>query len=139
MGNLHKNIQLMLQFLQGPFLVLHFSYIVGKRGHTPPPFSRSTPPPFLRFPFSRNPRCPHLSQVYGENRERNRKLLLETVTYIAIKESHLHNYNKQQAWRERKGRRMVTTCLLLSKSSGQPKVIKKITFQLHSVLLAMQQ
>ena len=26
MGNLHKNIQLMLEFLQGPFLVLHFSY-----------------------------------------------------------------------------------------------------------------
>ena len=25
-------------------------------------------------------------------RERNMKLLLETVTYIAIKESHLHNY-----------------------------------------------
>ena len=25
-GNLHKNIQLMLQFLKGPFLVLHFSY-----------------------------------------------------------------------------------------------------------------
>ena len=28
-------------------------------------------------------------------RERNTKLLLETVTYIAIKESHLHNYNRQ--------------------------------------------
>ena len=27
-------------------------------------------------------------------RERNIKLLLETVTYIAIKESHLHNYNR---------------------------------------------
>ena len=27
-------------------------------------------------------------------RERNMKLLLETVTYIAIKESHLHNYNR---------------------------------------------
>ena len=26
MGNLHKNIQLMLEFLKGPFLVLHFSY-----------------------------------------------------------------------------------------------------------------
>ena len=26
-------------------------------------------------------------------RERNIKLLLETVTYIAIKESHLHNYD----------------------------------------------
>ena len=26
MGNLHKNIQLMLEFLNGPFLVLHFSY-----------------------------------------------------------------------------------------------------------------
>ena len=25
---------------------------------------------------------------------RERKLLLETVTYIAIKESHLHNYNR---------------------------------------------
>ena len=27
-------------------------------------------------------------------RERNMKLLLETVTYIAIKKSHLHNYNR---------------------------------------------
>ena len=26
MGNLHKNIQLMLEFLEGPFLVLHFCY-----------------------------------------------------------------------------------------------------------------
>ena len=26
MGNLHKNIQLMLEFFGGPFLVLHFSY-----------------------------------------------------------------------------------------------------------------
>ena len=26
MGNLHKNIQLMLEFLKGPFLVFHFSY-----------------------------------------------------------------------------------------------------------------
>ena len=26
MGSLHKNIQLMLQFLKAPFLVLHFSY-----------------------------------------------------------------------------------------------------------------
>ena len=26
MGSLHKNIQLMLEFLSGPFLVLHFSY-----------------------------------------------------------------------------------------------------------------
>ena len=26
MGNLHKNIQLMLEFLKGSFLVLHFSY-----------------------------------------------------------------------------------------------------------------
>ena len=26
MGNLHKNTQLMLEFFQGPFLVLHFSY-----------------------------------------------------------------------------------------------------------------
>ena len=26
MGSLHKNIQLMLEFLKGPFLVLHFSY-----------------------------------------------------------------------------------------------------------------
>ena len=26
MGNLHKNIQLMLEFLKAPFLVLHFSY-----------------------------------------------------------------------------------------------------------------
>ena len=26
MGNFHKNIQLMLEFLKGPFLVLHFSY-----------------------------------------------------------------------------------------------------------------
>ena len=26
MGNLHKNIQLMLKFFNGPFLVLHFSY-----------------------------------------------------------------------------------------------------------------
>ena len=25
MGSIHKNIQLMLQFLKGPFLVLHFS------------------------------------------------------------------------------------------------------------------
>ena len=33
--------------------------IVGKGVHSPPPFSRSTPP-FLRFPLSRNPRCPHL-------------------------------------------------------------------------------
>ena len=27
-------------------------------------------------------------------RERNMKLLLETVTYIAIKEGHQHNYNR---------------------------------------------
>ena len=27
-------------------------------------------------------------------RERNMKLLFETVTYRAIKESHLHNYNR---------------------------------------------
>ena len=26
MGSLYKNIQLMLEFLKGPFLVLHFSY-----------------------------------------------------------------------------------------------------------------
>ena len=26
MGNLHKNIQLMLEFFKGPFLVLHFAY-----------------------------------------------------------------------------------------------------------------
>ena len=26
MGNLHKNIQLMLEFLKAPFLVPHFSY-----------------------------------------------------------------------------------------------------------------
>ena len=26
MESLHKNIQLMLEFLKGPFLVLHFSY-----------------------------------------------------------------------------------------------------------------
>ena len=26
MGNLHKNIQLMLEFLEAPFLVLHFFY-----------------------------------------------------------------------------------------------------------------
>ena len=26
MGSLHKNIQLMLEFLKGPFLVQHFSY-----------------------------------------------------------------------------------------------------------------
>ena len=38
-----------------------------------------------------------------------------------------------------KGRRVVTTCLLLSKASGQLQMVKKITFQLHSVLLAMQQ
>ena len=28
-------------------------------------------------------------------RGENMKLLLGTVTYIAIKESHLHNYNRQ--------------------------------------------
>ena len=28
MGNLHKNIQLMLEFLKGPFLDLHFSYYI---------------------------------------------------------------------------------------------------------------
>ena len=28
MGNLHKNIQLMLEFLKAPFLVLHFSYYI---------------------------------------------------------------------------------------------------------------
>ena len=28
MGRLHKNIQLMLQFLKAPFLVLHFSYYI---------------------------------------------------------------------------------------------------------------
>ena len=38
--------------------------IVGKGGHTLPP----PPHPFLRFPLSRNPRCPHLSQVYRENK-----------------------------------------------------------------------
>ena len=27
MGNIHKNIQLMLELLKGPFLVLHFLYI----------------------------------------------------------------------------------------------------------------
>ena len=26
MGNLQKNIQLMLEFLKGPFLILHFSF-----------------------------------------------------------------------------------------------------------------
>ena len=26
MGNLHKNVQLMLEFLKGSFLFLHFSY-----------------------------------------------------------------------------------------------------------------
>ena len=30
MGSLHKNIQLMLEFLKGPFLVLHFSYYTLK-------------------------------------------------------------------------------------------------------------
>ena len=34
---------------------LYILDIVGKGGHTPPHFSRSTPPLF------RNPRCPHLS------------------------------------------------------------------------------
>ena len=30
MGSLHKNIQLMLEILKAPFLVLHFScYIIG--------------------------------------------------------------------------------------------------------------
>ena len=28
MGSLHKNIQLMLEFFKGPFLVLHFSYYI---------------------------------------------------------------------------------------------------------------
>ena len=28
MGSLHKNIQLMLEFLNAPFLVLHFSYYI---------------------------------------------------------------------------------------------------------------
>ena len=28
MGNVHKNIQLMLEFLKGPFLVLQFSYYI---------------------------------------------------------------------------------------------------------------
>ena len=28
MGNIHKNIQLMLEFLKAPFLVLHFSYYI---------------------------------------------------------------------------------------------------------------
>ena len=28
-------------------------------------------------------------------RERNMKLLLETVTYMTLKESHLPNYNRQ--------------------------------------------
>ena len=27
MGSLHKNIQIMLEFLKGPFFVLHFSYL----------------------------------------------------------------------------------------------------------------
>ena len=44
-----------------------------------------------------------------------------------------------QAWRGRKSRRMVATHLLLSKASGQLWMIKKIKFQLHSVLLAIQQ
>ena len=26
MGNVHKNIQLTMEFLKGPFLILHFSY-----------------------------------------------------------------------------------------------------------------
>ena len=34
---------------------------------------------------------------------------------------------------------MVTTRVLLSEASGQIQMIKKITFQLHSVLLAVQQ
>ena len=34
---------------------------------------------------------------------------------------------------EEKGRHMVTTCLLLSKASGQLQMIKKITFQFHSL------
>ena len=29
MGNLHKNIQLMLEFFKGPFLVLTFSYYIN--------------------------------------------------------------------------------------------------------------
>ena len=40
---------------------------------------------------------------------------------------------------EEKGTRMANTCLLLSKASDQLSMIKKITFQLHSVLLATQQ
>ena len=40
---------------------------------------------------------------------------------------------------EEKGRRMVTTRLLLSKVSGQPQMIKQRTFQLHYVLLAIKQ
>ena len=29
MGSLHNNIQLMLEFLKAPFLVLHFSYYIS--------------------------------------------------------------------------------------------------------------
>ena len=29
MGSLHKNIRLMLKFIKGPFLVLHFSYYIS--------------------------------------------------------------------------------------------------------------
>ena len=45
--------------------------IVGKGVIPPPPFSRSPSPPPLFSKIrllSRNPRCPHLSQVFWENK-----------------------------------------------------------------------
>ena len=36
MGSLHKNIQLMLEFLRAPFLVLHFSYYTFRTIHDLP-------------------------------------------------------------------------------------------------------
>ena len=61
---LSKNEQL-LTFVEVKTILKNADNIVLKlqlvRGVIPP-FSRSTPlPPFLRFPLSRNPRCPHLS------------------------------------------------------------------------------
>ena len=40
------------------YLYLKNEPIVGKGVHTPPFLDQ--PPPFLRFPISRNSRCPHL-------------------------------------------------------------------------------
>ena len=48
-GSLHKNIQLMLEFLKAPFLVLHFSYYTLTHFFPMFPFSPQKTKGFLMF------------------------------------------------------------------------------------------